>query len=150
MWPVLVLLLLAGTTKNYNVHQSTTMKLNAGIVTPHLEASRNFYSKILGFGVVFESDWYLLMHSPDGAYQLAFLVPDHPSQHPLFRPVFKGEGLFLTIETEDVDAMYERMQQLGVPVTIPIRNEAWGDRHFAITDPNGVGIDIVHYTTPVN
>ncbi|RYY52113.1 MAG: glyoxalase, partial [Chitinophagaceae bacterium] len=22
----------------------------------------------------------------------------------------------------------------------------WGDRHFAITDPNGVGIDLVKYS----
>ena len=27
-----------------------------------------------------------------------------------------------------------------------IRNEPWGDRHFAIQDPNGIGIDIVKYS----
>jgi hypothetical protein len=25
---------------------------------------------------------------------------------------------------------------------------SWGDRHFAIEDPNGIGIDIVHYQAP--
>lgn len=27
-----------------------------------------------------------------------------------------------------------------------IRNEPWGDRHCAIQDPNGIGIDIVKYS----
>ena len=31
---------------------------------------------------------------------------------------------------------------------IEIRNEPWGDRHFAIVDPNNIGIDIVTYTKP--
>lgn len=31
---------------------------------------------------------------------------------------------------------------------IGIRDEPWGDRHFAIKDPNGIGIDIVTYTAP--
>ena len=34
------------------------------------------------------------------------------------------------------------------PIEIEMRNEVWGDRHFAIMDPNGIGIDIVKYTPP--
>lgn len=126
------------------------MKLNAGIITPHLLESRDFYKRVLGFGIVFESDWYILMHSPGGESQLAFLQPEHPSQDVLFRPAFAGQGMFLTIEVPDVDAVYARIQKMGVPVRIPIRDEAWGDRHFALVDPNGVGIDVVTYTAPAN
>jgi uncharacterized glyoxalase superfamily protein PhnB len=53
--------------------------------------------------------------------------------------------MYLTIEVSDVDAEYKRIKALGVPIVIDIRNEEWGDRHFAIVDPNGVGIDIVTY-----
>lgn len=150
MWSLLVVVLLAGTAKEPIIKKSTTLKLNAGIITPHLQESRDFYSRVLGFGIVFESDWYILMHSPGGESQLAFLQPEHPSQDTLFRPAFAGQGMFLTIEAPDVDVVYERIQKMGVPVRIPIRDEAWGDRHFAIVDPNGVGVDIVTYTTPVN
>jgi len=150
MWSLLVVVLLAGTAKEPLIKKSVTMKLNAGIVTPRLQESRDFYSGVLGFEVVFESDWYILMHSPGGQSQLAFLQPEHPSQDTLFKPAFAGQGMFLTIEVPDVDAVYERIKAMGVPVRIPVRNEAWGDRHFAIVDPNGVGIDIVTYTAPVN
>jgi len=121
------------------------MKLNAGIVTRNLAATKTFYTTYLGFGVTFENDFYLLLHTPDKAYELSFLLPHHPSQQALFQQPFKGEGVYLTIEVADVDSMYQVLKQKGVPIKIDIRDEPWGDRHFAIQDPNGIGIDIVHY-----
>ncbi len=126
----------------------TTMKLNAGIITTKLAESKVFYQKHLGFGVTFENEFYLLMHSPDGTPALSFLLPDHPSQQPVFQKAFAGQGMYLTIEVDDVDSIYNRIKEQGVPITIDIRDEPWGDRHFAIKDPNGIGIDIVRYTPP--
>lgn len=111
MWSLLVVVLLAGTSKETFIKKAATMKMNAGIITPHLQASRDFYSRVLEFGVVFESEWYILMHSPGGQSQLAFLQPEHPSQDTLFRPAYAGEGVFLTIEVPDVDAVYERIKK---------------------------------------
>jgi uncharacterized glyoxalase superfamily protein PhnB len=31
----------------------------------------------------------------------------------------------------------------GVQVTFDIRNEEWGQRHFMVTDPGGMTIDVV-------
>ena len=56
--------------------------------------------------------------------------------------------MYLTIEVEDVDALYTQLQSKEVEIKIAIRDEPWGDRHFAIQDPNGVGIDLVKYTAP--
>lgn len=124
------------------------MKLNAGIVTDKLSESREFYTKVLGFGVSFENDFYLLMHTPDKSEQISFLLPKHPSQHPVFQPPFQGEGMYLTIEVEDVDKVYQDLKSKGVAMAIDLRDEPWGDRHFAIVDPNGIGVDIVTYTQP--
>ncbi len=121
------------------------MKLNAGIVTGKLAESRQFYTEVLGFGVTFENEFYLLMHTPGRTAELSFLLPDHPSQQPLFQPAFEGKGVYLTIEVENVDEWYEKMQQKGIKIHIAMREEPWGDKHFAIQDPNGVGIDIVTY-----
>lgn len=122
------------------------MKLNAGIITNKLQETKSFYMNTLDFGVVFENEFYVLLHTPDHAAQLSFLLPDHPSQQPLFQPAFAGKGVYLTIEVEDVDAVYKKIKASGVPIQIELRDEPWGDRHFAIVDPNGVGIDIVTYT----
>ncbi|UYQ93791.1 VOC family protein [Chitinophaga horti] len=121
------------------------MKLNAGIITKEIAATKKFYTEVLNFGVTFENEFYLLMHAPGGASELSFLLPGHPSQQPLFHKAFKGEGVYLTIEVEEVDELYAAIKKKGIPIAIEIRDEPWGDRHFAIVDPNGVGIDIVRY-----
>jgi catechol 2,3-dioxygenase-like lactoylglutathione lyase family enzyme len=128
-------------TKNTN-----KMKLNAGIVTTKLAETKSFYMSILGFGVTFENEFYLLLHTPDKDAEISFLLPNHPSQQSLFHKPFKGEGIYLTIEVDDVDKIYNEIKKKGVEIKIDIRNEPWGDRHFAIQDPNGVGIDIVKYS----
>lgn len=124
------------------------MKLNAGIITEKLAETKEFYTRALGFGVTFENDFYLLMHTPNHQAQLSFLKPEHPSQQAIFRAKFGGQGVYLTIEVEDVDALYQDMQKKGVLIEIELRDEPWGDRHFAIVDPNGIGIDLVKYTKP--
>lgn len=124
------------------------MKLNAGIITEKLAESKAFYADVLGFGITFENDFYVLMHTPDHGAEFSFLLPNHPSQQPLFQPAFGGQGVYLTIEVEDVDALYESVRRKNVPIAIEMRDEPWGDRHFAIVDPNGVGIDLVRYRAP--
>jgi catechol 2,3-dioxygenase-like lactoylglutathione lyase family enzyme len=124
------------------------MKLNAGIITSKLKESRDFYTRVLNFGVTFENDFYMLLHTPGHQAEVAFLLPEHASQQPLFQPAFPGKGVFFTIEVTDVEAEYKRIKALGVPIAIALRDEPWGDRHFAIVDPNGVGIDLVKYTQP--
>jgi uncharacterized glyoxalase superfamily protein PhnB len=77
-------------------------------------------------------------------------MPNHPSQQPLFHPPFNGKGMYLTIEVKDVDSLYREIKKKGVKIKIELRDEPWGDRHFAIEDPNGIGIDLVKYTAPGN
>ena len=123
------------------------MKMNAGILTEKLKESRKFYSDVLNFEVTFENEFYLLMHTPDQKARISFLLPNHPTQQPLFHAPFKGEGMYLTIEVDDVDALYEKIKN-KTDIAIELRDEPWGDRHFAIVDPNGIGIDLVKYTAP--
>lgn len=125
---------------------SYKMKLNAGIITAKLAETKAFYTDRLGFGVSFENEFYLLLHTPGREAEISFLLPEHPGQQALFQAPFQNQGVYLTIEVEDVDGIYQNLKEQGVEIKIDIRNEPWGDRHFAIQDPNGVGIDFVKYT----
>ncbi|NML39735.1 glyoxalase [Chitinophaga sp. G-6-1-13] len=124
------------------------MKMNAGVITHKIKESKDFYTGVLGFGVAFENEFYLLLHTPGHEAEISFLLPEHVSQQPLFQPAFQGKGMYLTIEVEDVRSIYAAIKAKGVPIEIDLRQEPWGDHHFAITDPNGVGIDIVQYAAP--
>ncbi|AFD07534.1 VOC family protein [Solitalea canadensis] len=127
-------------------NKSFNMKLNAGIITTKLAENKAFYTSILDFGVTFENEFYLLLHTPNKQAEISFLLPEHASQQPLFQQAFQGQGVYLTIEVEDVDKVYKELKQKGIAIKIDLRNEPWGDRHFAIQDPNGIGIDIVTYS----
>lgn len=133
---------------NGNTKHQNNMKLNAGIITSRLAESKAFYTGNLGFGVTFENEFYLLLHTPDQETAISFLLPDHPSQQPFFHKPFQGQGMYLTIEVDDVDKIYNELKKKGVSIKIDLRDEPWGDRHFAIEDPNGIGIDIVKYSPP--
>jgi len=39
------------------------MKLNAGIITTKLAETKEFYTNILDFGVTFENEFYILLHT---------------------------------------------------------------------------------------
>lgn len=131
-----------------NAQKSNKMKLNAGIITEKLKETKDFYTKILGFGITFENEFYILMHTPDQLSEISFLLPNHPSQKTIFQTPFNGKGVYLTLEVEKVDEVYEEIKSKGIKIEIEIRDEPWGDRHFAIVDPNGIGIDLVTYTQP--
>jgi catechol 2,3-dioxygenase-like lactoylglutathione lyase family enzyme len=134
--------------KQFIHSKQNNMKLNAGILTPKLAESKTFYTHTLGFGVSFENEFYLLLHTPDHQAEISFLLPNHPTQQPFFHKPFQGQGMYLTIEVADVDAIYKEINKKGIPIKVELRNEPWGDRHFAIEDPNGIGIDIVKYAPP--
>jgi len=52
------------------------------------------------------------------------------------------------MEVEDVDGEYQRVKALNLPIALELRDEPWGDRHFAVTDPNGIAVDVVKYSPP--
>ena len=122
------------------------MRIWSGVITEKIQESKEFYVELFGFEVIYDSDWFVLLKA--GESQLGFMVPNHEAQAPIFRKAFQGQGTWIAIDVEDVDAEYERIQSLGVPIEVPIRDEAWGDRHFVVVDPNGIGVDVVKYTSP--
>lgn len=147
MKPVLIIAL-SLLTMMAHAQNPDKMRLNAGIITGKLQVTKEFYTHTLGFGVTFENDFYLLMHTPDKSAEISFLKPNHPSQQPIFQSPFNGKGVYLTIEVSDVDAVYEQLKNKDITFEVAIRDEDWGDRHFVIVDPNGIGIDFVTYSAP--
>ncbi len=112
--------------------------------TTKVNESRAFYCDHLGFEVKTEAEGFVVLrHATDKAYQILFCEPDSPFVQPIFRPAYNGQGLIFQIEVNDVDAEYERLQREGVPIALPLVDEEFNGRHFTITDPNGILIDIV-------
>ena len=117
------------------------------VVTDRMAACRDFYTRVLGFSVVFEATWFVYLTSPDGPHGIAFMAPDHPSRPP-GPETFSGDGVLLTLQVEDAAAEFERLRALGVDADHPLAEEAWGQRRFGIRDPAGVWVDVVEQIEP--
>ncbi len=115
------------------------MQMYTGFVTRKTQECKAFYEEYFGFETIYEAEWFVLLRK--GPYELAFIQPEIPGQHRLFQPVFT-EGSWLAIEVEDVDAEFARLSQTDAPIISKPKSEKWGDRHFVIEDPNGMGVDV--------
>jgi uncharacterized glyoxalase superfamily protein PhnB len=118
------------------------------VVTDRLAECHDFYTRRLGFEVVFEATWFAYMTAPgDGSQGVAFMAHDHPSQPP-GPETFGGEGMFLTLQVADAAAEFERLRESGVSIEYPLREEAWGQRRFGFRDPAGMWVDVVQQIEP--
>lgn len=122
------------------------MKLWSGIITEKLEASKAFYCRLFDCGVIYDSDWFVLLRL--GQSELGFMLPNLEAQAPIFQPPFSGQGVWITIDVDDASVEYQRIAAMRVPIEVELRDEPWGDRHFVVIDPNGIGVDIVQHQPP--
>lgn len=119
------------------------MKFWSGVVTEKVQESRDFYVRLFGCQVLYEGEggWFVLLGLGDS--ELGFMKPGLDFQAPIYRAAFHGQGMWITVDVEDVDAEFKRICALGVPIEVELRDEPWGDRHFSVLDPNGIGVDVV-------
>jgi catechol 2,3-dioxygenase-like lactoylglutathione lyase family enzyme len=110
-------------------------------------AARDFYVRLLGLRVVFNAGWYVQLQDPTtAAVQLGFVAHDHDSVPGRFRVL--PRGVLVTIEVDDVDAVFARARDLGLSIEMSLRDEAFGQRHFMTVDPDGLLVDVVKLIPP--
>jgi catechol 2,3-dioxygenase-like lactoylglutathione lyase family enzyme len=111
------------------------------VPSARLPESRDFYVRLLGMEVVFDSDWYVLLRDPRRPrLQLAFVAHDHHSVPAAFRG--PARGLLVTAEVEDVEAVHAHARDMGAEIAQELRDEEFGQRHFMAVDPNGLLVDV--------
>lgn len=119
------------------------------LATRDVAASRDFYTRHLGFEVTFAADWYVSLRRADAPhYELALLDHAHPTVPEGHRSALRG-GLLLNFEVEDVDHEYQRLvTRAGLREVLPLRTEEFGQRHFIVAAPDGVLIDVITVVPP--
>ncbi|MEQ8398445.1 VOC family protein [Thalassobaculum sp.] len=117
------------------------------VMTDQLSACRRFWVEQIGFSVVFEASWIVVLASAGEQRMIAFMTPDHPSTPP-GRECFDATGLLLTLEVDDVDAEHARLSAAGLAIEHGPVDEAWGQRRFLARDPAGIWVDVVKQIAP--
>lgn len=117
------------------------------LIVDNLDNAKSFYVNNLGFNVAFQNEWYLHLVTESGI-QLAFMLPNQPTQPEIFKTKTNGNGFIFSLEVDDADQAYSHAIDQALDIVLDLRSEEWGQRHFAIKDPNGVYIDVVQSIEP--
>ncbi|WP_309102123.1 VOC family protein [Microbacterium sp.] len=115
------------------------------LMVDDVAATAQFYRDVLGFVTTFEADWYVSLRFDGG--ELAILDHRHETIPAGFRrPV---TGLLLNVEVPDATAEHERLVgAMELVERLPLRDEAFGQRHFIVEAPGGVLIDVIEPIEP--
>ena len=116
-------------------------------IVKDIDAAKSFYTENFGFDIVFSGDWYIHLVSKSGV-QVGFMLPDQPTQPPIFQKPYCGEGVIFSLEVEDADSAFAVAKSNALKIVLELQSEDWGQRHFCIQDPNGVYLDIVQSFEP--
>ncbi|PNE40131.1 MULTISPECIES: VOC family protein [Streptomyces] len=110
-------------------------------------ASQAFFTTQLGYTVQQAADGFASLSRPDAvdvvllARGIQVLPPEQRDRH--------ADGLILAFTLDSGLAEQEKqLRDAGIEITMPLRQEPWGETLFQVTDPNGVIIQFVEWSTP--
>lgn len=125
------------------------MKINASTISLTIDdvaASRAFFVNHLGYQERVAAEGFASL-TRDDAVDIVLLQRGTEVLPPEQRDQ-RAAGLILAFTVDTLDAEHQRLRTEGVPITLPLQEEPWGERLFQITDPNGITIQFVEWTTP--
>lgn len=124
------------------------------IATKDVARLAGFYREAFNLTTAFESDWYVHLTAGDGTSggtgagpgNIAIIAEGHDTIPEGHRGV--AAPRLMNIETDDVDALYDAIKACGAPVLQELRDEAFGQRHFIMQDPDGNLVDVIKLIPP--
>ncbi|HZC27729.1 MAG TPA: VOC family protein [Actinopolymorphaceae bacterium] len=123
------------------------MKITASAVSLNVadvEASGAFLVSHFGFRQEMAADGFVSLARDDAGMNVVFLrrglasLPDDQRDD-------HADGVILAFVVDNLEAELARLTAEGVTITMPLREEAWGERAFQVTDPNGVHVQLLDW-----
>ncbi|MEU4408631.1 VOC family protein [Streptosporangium sp. NPDC023963] len=112
-----------------------------------LAASQRFFTTHLGYVEQAAADGFASMSRDDAAVDVVLLARG-TEVLPADQRDQRATGLILAFTIADVADEEKRLRAAGVEITMPLREEPWGERLFQVTDPNGVIVQFVEWAVP--
>ncbi|MEU1159835.1 VOC family protein [Streptomyces sp. NPDC005921] len=123
------------------------MPITASAVSLNVDdvvASSAFLTEHFGFREETAADGFASLARDDAGMNvvylrrgLASLPEDQREDH--------ADGVILAFVVDNLEAELARLTAEGVTITMPLREEPWGERAFQVTDPNGVIVQLVDW-----
>ncbi len=109
-------------------------RIVANVAADSLEQVRDFYADLFGLDIVMDLGWIATLSSGETAATQISIATEG------------GSGTAvpdMSIEVDDVDAVYRRAKEFGHPIDYELTDEPWGVRRFYVTDPTGKLLNVL-------
>lgn len=111
------------------------------ILCKNLEDSVAFYTALVDFRILYQSDWYVVL-TPPGQDNVQIGLIDQVSEFTPRHAWGMHQGTFLTLVVDDVFEAVERARELGVAIIEEPVALAYGQSRALIRDINGLVLDL--------
>ena len=88
----------------------------------------------LGFEVVMDLGWIITMASPTNSSAQVNIIGNEDMSAP-----------GISVGVADVDAVHATIEERGLEIAYPLRDEDWGVRRFMLREPSGTIVNIVSH-----
>ncbi|WP_323181521.1 VOC family protein [Streptomyces sp. NBC_00572] len=126
------------------MHVSTS---TLSLTVADVDASRDFFCTHLGYKVAMAQDGFASLTRGDAAVDIV-LLRKGTEVLPAEQRDREAGGLIVALTVTGLAAEEARLRAAGAPITMPLREEPWGERLFQMTDPNGVVVQLVEWAVP--
>jgi catechol 2,3-dioxygenase-like lactoylglutathione lyase family enzyme len=116
-------------------------RILTNLCSDDLPGSRDFYVRLLGFRVNYDSDWYVQLQCPTNP-TLELGIIRRTNELVPTRYQVAPTGMYVTFVVPDVDTVFKKAVEMRLLILQEPRNEFYGQRRFLTTDPNGCLVDI--------
>ena len=113
----------------------TVRRVVPDIQSDAMDESRDFYG-LLGLEEVMDLGWVMTLASPSNPTAQVILVREEQTA-----PVAPD----MSVEVEDVDAVYAAVCESGADIVRALQDEEWGVRRFFVRDPNGRVVNVLSH-----
>jgi predicted enzyme related to lactoylglutathione lyase len=114
----------------------TVLRIVTNIATDSVADVRKFYAELFGLDAIMDHGWLVTLASRETTIPQISIAIEGGSGTPVPD---------LSIEVDDVDAVYLRAKEVGCKVVYDLTDEPWGVRRFFIADPTGKLLNVLSH-----
>lgn len=111
-------------------------RIVVNIATDPIDPVQAFYSELFGLDVLMDHGWIVTLGSDQTARVQISIASAGGSGTPVPD---------ISIEVDDVDAVYARVRNLGHTIEYELVDEPWGVRRFYLRDPAGKLLNVLSH-----
>ena len=112
----------------------TVLRIVPDIGSDNPEESKAFFRDVLGLDVAMDQGWIITFTSTETTRPQVSVMSGGGSGTPVPD---------ISIEVDDVDAIYAKARAAGCDIVYAITDEPWGVRRFYVRDPAGKLLNIL-------